>query len=83
MITTSFVKASVATVVLIADTSISTEVEMNSLQYRQQQDFCFCDGALEQVSDDHVSLSAFVVKIPPLQSLGTSPTELVIDPYMK
>jgi len=44
--------------------------------------FRFCDGALEQVSKDHVAVAAFGVKPPLSQNLGIPPNELVIDPYL-
>ena len=44
--------------------------------------FRFCDGALEQISKDHVAVAPFGVKPPLSQNLGIPPTELVIDPYL-
>lgn len=44
--------------------------------------FRFCDGALEQISKDHVAVAAFGVKPPLSQNLGIPPTESVIDPYL-
>ena len=44
--------------------------------------FRFCDGLLEQISKDHVAVSAFGVKPPLSQNLGIPPTELIIDPYL-
>lgn len=44
--------------------------------------FRFCDGVLEQISKDHVSVAAFGVKPPLSQNLGIPPTELIIDPYL-
>lgn len=43
--------------------------------------FRFCDGSLEQISQDHVTAAAFGVKPPLSQNLGIPPTELIIDPY--
>lgn len=43
--------------------------------------FRFCNGALEQISKDHVAVAAFGVKPPLSQNLGIPPTELIIDPY--
>lgn len=43
--------------------------------------FRMCDGMLEQISKDHVSVSAFGVKPPLSQNLGIPPEELIIDPY--
>lgn len=43
--------------------------------------FRFSDDALEQISKDHVTVSAFGMKPPLSQNLGIPPTELVIDPY--
>ncbi len=44
--------------------------------------FRLCDGALEQISKDHVAVSAFGVKPPLSQNLGIPPDELVIEPYL-
>jgi len=44
--------------------------------------FRLCDGSLEQISKDHVAISAFGVKPPLSQNLGIPPDELVIDPYL-
>lgn len=44
--------------------------------------FRLCDGSLEQISKDHVAVSAFGVKPPLSQNLGIPPNELVIDPYL-
>ena len=44
--------------------------------------FRFCDGELEQISKDHVTVAAYGVKPPLSQNLGISPTELIIDPYL-
>lgn len=43
--------------------------------------FRLCNGKLEQISMDHVTVAAFGVKPPLSQNLGIQPTELVIDPY--
>lgn len=43
--------------------------------------FRLCDGSLEQISKDHVAVSAFGIKPPLSQNLGIPPNELVIDPY--
>lgn len=43
--------------------------------------FRFCDGMLEQISKDHVAVSAFGVKPPLSQNLGIPPNELIIEPY--
>lgn len=43
--------------------------------------FRFRDGALTQLSIDHVSFAAYGVKPPLSQNLGIPPTELVIEPY--
>lgn len=43
--------------------------------------FRFCDGVLEQISKDHVAISAFGVKPPLSQNLGIPPNELIIEPY--
>ncbi len=44
--------------------------------------FRFSDGILEQISKDHVAISAFGVKPPLSQNLGIPPSELLIDPYL-
>lgn len=44
--------------------------------------FRFCDGVLEQISKDHVAISAFGVKPPLSQNLGIPPNELIIEPYL-
>ena len=44
--------------------------------------FRLYDGSLEQISKDHVAVSAFGVKPPLSQNLGIPPNELVIDPYL-
>lgn len=44
--------------------------------------FRLCDDTLEQISKDHVVVSAFGVKPPLSQNLGIPPNELVIDPYL-
>lgn len=44
--------------------------------------FRLYDGSLEQISKDHVAVSAFGVKPPLSQNLGIPQNELVIDPYL-
>ena len=44
--------------------------------------FRFSGGVLEQISKDHVSVSAFGVKPPLSQNLGIPSTELIIEPYL-
>ena len=43
--------------------------------------FRLCNGTLEQISMDHVTVAAFGVKPPLSQNLGIPSNELVIDPY--
>ena len=43
--------------------------------------FLFCNGKLEQISKDHVTVAAYGVKPQLSQNLGIPPTELIIDPY--
>jgi len=43
--------------------------------------FRFTDGALQQISYDHVSISAFGTKPPLTQNLGIKEDELIISPY--
>lgn len=44
--------------------------------------FRFCNGILEQISKDHVVMSAFGKKPPLSQNLGIPPSELLIEPYI-
>lgn len=44
--------------------------------------FRFCNGILEQISQDHITVSAFGIKPPLSQNLGIPPDELIIDPYL-
>lgn len=44
--------------------------------------FRFSGGILEQISKDHVAISAFGVKPPLSQNLGIPTNELEIDPYL-
>ena len=44
--------------------------------------FSFSEGELEQISKDHVVISAFGTKPPLSQSLGIPPNELLIEPYL-
>lgn len=44
--------------------------------------FRFCDRTLEQISKDHIAISAFGIKPPLSQNLGIPPTELIIEPYL-
>lgn len=44
--------------------------------------FRFSSGELEQISEDHVAISAFGTKPPLSQNLGIPPTELLIEPYL-
>lgn len=41
-----------------------------------------CNGDLEQISKDHLSVAAYGVKPPLSQNLGIPPSELIIDPYL-
>lgn len=43
--------------------------------------FRFTDGVLQQISYDHVSISAFGTKPPLTQNLGIKEDELIISPY--
>ncbi len=43
--------------------------------------FRYADDILEQISQDHVSISAFGTKPPLTQNLGIPPSQLVIEPY--
>ena len=43
--------------------------------------FRFSDGALEQISQDHIATTGFGRKPPLLQNLGIPPHELRIEPY--
>lgn len=44
--------------------------------------FRFCNGELEQISKDHVTVAAYGVKPSLSQNLGIPSTELIIDPYL-
>lgn len=44
--------------------------------------FRFANGALEQISKDHVVISAFGTKPPLSQNLGIPPEQLLIEPYL-
>lgn len=44
--------------------------------------FRFSDGILEQISKDHVTISAYGTKPPLSQNLGIPTTELIIEPYI-
>lgn len=44
--------------------------------------FRFSSGFLEQISKDHVAVSAFGIKPPLSQNLGIPPSEWEIDPYL-
>lgn len=44
--------------------------------------FRFFDGILEQISRDHIAVSAYRAKPPLSQNLGIPPSELIIDPYL-
>ena len=44
--------------------------------------FRFADGELEQISKDHVVISAFGTKPPLSQNLGIPPDQLLIEPYL-
>lgn len=44
--------------------------------------FRFCNGVLEQISMDHIAVSAFGMKPPLSQNLGIPPDEFVIEPYL-
>ena len=44
--------------------------------------FRFHDGILEQISKDHIVISAFGTKPPLSQNLGIPPDQLLIEPYL-
>lgn len=44
--------------------------------------FRFSHGTLEQLSQDHLAVAPYGVKPPLLQSLGTPPSEMSIEPYV-
>ena len=44
--------------------------------------FRLCEGILEQISKDHLAVSAFGVKPPLSQNLGIPPSEMIIEPYL-
>lgn len=61
---------------------VFTEKEVVLCNIGDSKIFRLCDGKLEQISKDHVAVSAFGVKPPLSQNLGIPPNELVIDPYL-
>ena len=61
---------------------VFTEKEIALCNIGDSKIFRLCDGLLEQISKDHVAVSAFGVKPPLSQNLGIPPNELVIDPYL-
>lgn len=60
---------------------VFTEREVVLCNIGDSKIFRLCNGTLEQISMDHVTVSAFGVKPPLSQNLGIPPNELVIDPY--
>lgn len=60
---------------------VFTEKEVALCNIGDSKIFRLCDGMLEQISKDHVVVSAFGVKPPLSQNLGIPPGELVIAPY--
>lgn len=61
---------------------VFTDKEIALCNIGDSKIFRLCDGTLEQISKDHVAVSAFGVKPPLSQNLGIPPDELVIDPYL-
>lgn len=61
---------------------VFTEKEVVLCNIGDSKIFRLCNGTLEQISKDHVAVSAFGVKPPLSQNLGIPPNELVIDPYL-
>lgn len=61
---------------------VFTEKEVVLCNIGDSKIFRLCDCTLEQISKDHVAVSAFGVKPPLSQNLGIPPNELVIDPYL-
>lgn len=59
-----------------------TEKEVVLCNIGDSKIFRLCNRTLEQISMDHVAVSAFGVKPPLSQNLGIPPNELVIDPYL-
>lgn len=59
-----------------------TEKEIVLCNIGDSKIFRFCDGALDQISEDHVSVSVFGRKPPLSQNLGIPPSEFVIAPYL-
>lgn len=58
-----------------------TEKKVTLCNIGDSKIFRFCDGTLEQISFDHVSVAAYGTKPPLSQNLGIPPTELIIEPY--
>lgn len=61
---------------------VFTEKEIALCNIGDSKIFRLSDGMLEQISKDHVAVSAFGVKPPLSQNLGIPPDELLIDPYL-
>ena len=59
-----------------------TEKEVVLCNIGDSKIFRLCDGMLEQISKDHLAISAFGLKPPLSQNLGIPPNELLIDPYL-
>ena len=61
---------------------IFTDKEIALCNIGDSKIFRLSGGMLEQISKDHVAVSAFGAKPPLSQNLGIPPDELVIDPYL-
>ena len=59
-----------------------SKVEITLCNIGDSKVFRFADGELEQISKDHVVISAFGTKPPLSQNLGIPPDQLLIEPYL-
>lgn len=61
---------------------LCTKEEITLCNIGDSKIFRFADGELEQISKDHVVISAFGTKPPLSQNLGIPPEQLLIEPYL-
>lgn len=59
-----------------------TKKEITLCNVGDSKIFRFSNGEIEQISKDHVVMSAFCKKPPLSQNLGIPPTEMLIEPYV-
>ena len=61
---------------------VFTDKEISLCNIGDSKIFQLYNGSLNQISMDHVTISAYGVKPPLSQNLGIPPSELVISPYL-